>query len=351
MGWDLFRRRVLRVMNKPPKSSDEVAKIIAQSYDSIIRTPQVSSKGVTGDLINKHTLQRGNKDLLERWITTQFRLQSLSLVPLEPNLPTAIANGFPKYWTGGTMKPGLPPSLLPIGNISSMTVSNPGQIVTQPLPQTKSAEEFVEQIITLGKKHLLTVGGIKIVDVPSINGVIPTPVPWLGYRVLDEKEENTNDVDKNYDPEATKDISIVSLPLYSLSLGAGPLAFFAGGSELDEYLKEAGKNYIEFYKKISTDIEFKSKVKSAVKQDVDAATKISKFRIEYFSNNGKLSLSSADPRFPYTGSNPYIIKSIKEFDKIDKEYKGIVKIANYQRETEEDEAVYQIGKILNSLLF
>lgn len=198
MGWQTFRSRVLSVMQSSPKDPSALARAIAQSYDLIVRSPdavkiKVGNKEtlvLTGDLINKHIVSKGNKDALELWISQQFVRQASSPIPLIPNLVTAIAKGFPKYWTGATLTPGLPPSILPPGIIVDMKVTTPGFVVPIPWPPAKSDEQFVEQIIKMAKQHLFTVGGTKYVNVPTgqpPTGFTLTPAPWFGYRVVDEK--------------------------------------------------------------------------------------------------------------------------------------------------------------------
>ena len=179
MAWNIFRRRVLQVMRSSPSGPDQIARAIAGAYDSVMRAPS------SGDLINKHTLVRGNTRMLELWVNSVFFQQSFSPVMLPPNLPSLIAQGFPQYWLGATLSPGLPPATVPPGIIASMTVLNPGAVTPLPFPPSQSDSEFVENIITLAKMHLFTVGGQMIVNVPSPTGVIPTPAPWIGYKVVD----------------------------------------------------------------------------------------------------------------------------------------------------------------------
>jgi hypothetical protein len=141
----------------------------------------------SGDLVNRHSLVRGNKKALELWVALQFYQQALSLAPIPPSLPSKIAQGFIQYWLGATLRPGLPPAVVPPGMITSMTVLNPGTVTPLPLPPAKTPEEFVESLIRLGKMHLFTVGGTMIVNVITPTGPVPTPAPWFGYKVIDAR--------------------------------------------------------------------------------------------------------------------------------------------------------------------
>ena len=135
MGWNRFRRTVLTAMQNP-KDPSQVARAIAKAYDTAVKTPQVYSKEtasgkrtieITGDILNKHTVLKGNTSALATYINNQFRLQAFSLGVLPPSLPTLIAQGFPLYWSGATLKPGLPPSLFAPGPILQMMVLKIGR--------------------------------------------------------------------------------------------------------------------------------------------------------------------------------------------------------------------------------
>lgn len=181
MAWDSFRRRVLRVMNNSPSGPDQIARAIAGAYDFAMRAPS------SGDLINRHVVIRGNTRILELWINSIFLQQSFSPTMLPPGLPSLIAQGFPQYWLGATLTSGLPPATVPPGIITNMMVLNPGTITPIPFPPATSPDQFVENIITLAKMHLFTIGGQMIVNVITPTGPIPTPAPWVGYKVIDER--------------------------------------------------------------------------------------------------------------------------------------------------------------------
>lgn len=208
MGWNIFRNRVLTIMQNSPKDPSQIARVMAQSYDQIVRSPDSILKKVgdrevpifTGDLVNKHIVASGNRDLLELWIAQQFIKQSTSSATLLPSLPTAIAKGFKKYWMGAKLVPGAPPSIAPPGVILSMNVTNSGLIVPIIWPPAKSTEQFIEQIIVMGKQHLFTVGGTKYVNVATgqpPTGFTLTPTPWIGYRVVDEKNALNEELNKS----------------------------------------------------------------------------------------------------------------------------------------------------------
>lgn len=180
MSWNTFRRNVLATMRTNPSGPDQIARAIASSYDMVMRSPG------SGDLINKHYLVKGNTRILEIWINSVFLQQSFSPISLPPGMPILIAQGFPQYWIGATLSPGLPAAVAPPGIVASMNVLNPGVITPIPFLPSPSDTDFVENIITLAKMHLFTIGGQMIVNVPSPTGFIPTPAPWFGYKVQEE---------------------------------------------------------------------------------------------------------------------------------------------------------------------
>ena len=124
MSWEIFKRNVLRVMNRPQSINniDIVAKTFAREYDLAVR------RG--GDTINKVSIKKGNTELMEQLIKAALVKGLNSKEPYD--LVGEMGKGVLAYWGGAIMNevpiPIIPAigSVVNIGVVSNI-VTNPGQ--------------------------------------------------------------------------------------------------------------------------------------------------------------------------------------------------------------------------------
>lgn len=190
MSFTLFKIKILQKMVKGPKSSGQVASIIASEYDKAVRS--LSS----GDLVSKNRILIGNKQGLESYIVSILNTQSKSTLPLD--VTNLIAKGFPIYWTGATMGIEYIPSVPAPGSVFNISVvsnviSNPGVVVPIPtkLGKSQSTDEWINNLVKAAREHLKTVSG----TITTVSAYVPGPPPlgitpnvgiitWTGYNVL-----------------------------------------------------------------------------------------------------------------------------------------------------------------------
>lgn len=182
--WDIFKARVKRVMESPPFSSDDLAKEIAQAYDSVVKIPPA------GDLMNKNPVQTGNVEALELKIRLVLTQQSSS--PEQLDVINGIANGFIQYWAGATLQPLFPP-LIPVPGAISNIIPVQQVLVTRTGIQTTipftyegldNVDGFIDKIILAANVHLQTVGGEIFTSAIFPGGITAVGVGvWTGYSV------------------------------------------------------------------------------------------------------------------------------------------------------------------------
>lgn len=240
----------MQVMQQPPDSLDTLAKTIANSYDTAIRTPP------SGDTFYKNFVIRSNPQILENWIKGVLRMQSFSPIPL-PIVPQ-IAVGFTQYWASGVQLSMLRwPPATPIGPVVgaiSNIVISPGIPPVVPLSTgaPQSEEQFVDALITAAKIHLATVAGILTVTVTTPAGPTPIPIPWIGYRVPDTKGNRVS---------------------------------------LNDYISAMQVEPSEFRAKLQSDSEFEFTFKNIIRASrEDVIAKINKLKDSYFSKKRALTL-------------------------------------------------------------
>jgi len=141
MSWEIFKRNVLRVMNRPEsiKDIDTVAKTFAREYDLAVR------RG--GDTINKVSIKKGNTEIMEQlFIAALFK----GLNSTEPyDLVGEMGKGVLAYWGGAIMNEAPIPIIPAIGSVVNIgvvsnVVTNPGQwapVITVP-PQIEIEPEI-----------------------------------------------------------------------------------------------------------------------------------------------------------------------------------------------------------------
>lgn len=96
-----------------------------------------------------------------------------------------MGNASVAYWVGATLKIGAPPTIIPptgATTITANTVIAPGLPVPVKLTNTSETDEFVNNLISSFKKHLLTIGGTTVAVVATPAGPVPTPFPFIGYK-------------------------------------------------------------------------------------------------------------------------------------------------------------------------
>lgn len=182
--WDNFKFSVKKVMEAGPPSLDDVAKVIANSYDATMKLPPA------GDFLAKNTIENGNVAILENAIRSILLQQSNS--PEQLPIINAISNAFVSYWSGATLTKQFTP-LIPApgstGNILTKQcfVSNPGLQVTYPfnLDGVDNVDAFLDKLIMAANAHLSTVAGIYVTDslYPPNGTVAPGVISWAGFSV------------------------------------------------------------------------------------------------------------------------------------------------------------------------
>ncbi len=187
--WDNFKFSVKKVMESGPPSLDDLAKVIAVSYDATVKAPPA------GDLMNKNPVEIGNVQLLENAIRLVLLQQSQSTEQLP--IINGIANGFIAYWGFGTLQKLFTP-LMPApgstGNvaITQNSVSNPGLQVSFPFTYEglDNVDGFIDKLILAANAHLTTIQGFCITTSLYPPGTLaPGFIPWAGFSV------NSNPVD------------------------------------------------------------------------------------------------------------------------------------------------------------
>ena len=181
--WDLFKLQVKAVMESSPADSDDLAKVIANAYDSVVKLPP------SGDLSWKNSVLNGNVQLLENIIKVVFIQQSRS----EQQLPgiNAIANGFVAYWSGASLTPTNIPLLPAPGATNNILITqnmvvNPGIQVSIPFTYEglDNVDGFINKLIQAANLHLFTVSGWTFTTSlypPGVTG--PGYLPWQGFSV------------------------------------------------------------------------------------------------------------------------------------------------------------------------
>jgi hypothetical protein len=177
MAWSEFKRKVLRVMNSGPQSSDDVANAIVDAYHQ-----SVTMTGVSGDLINKRTITTVSPDriqLTKDAIKLIFRLQAANPVPLPITQQIVTAIGI-YYWPlaisdGPTPFAVAPPGPIIVGTFTALFA---GPAVELPLP-AQTAEQWVDKLILTMKLQLFTIQGTFVVQ----SGLVTLPGVWTGYKI------------------------------------------------------------------------------------------------------------------------------------------------------------------------
>ena len=148
MSWDIFRAEYKNGID----SGDDMAKVIAESYDKCI------TLGMTMGAAPPAPLASGNVKALEGMLKVAFLSYGVTPFPLQ------LDNGLKLYWLGGVtaagatvVVPGITAGYVPLGAAN------------------ESIDDFIEQLIRCFKTHLGQVSGL----FPSA----PSPIPFVGYNV------------------------------------------------------------------------------------------------------------------------------------------------------------------------
>jgi hypothetical protein len=171
-----------RVMDSPQSIGgiEDFAKTFADSYDNAVKQG--------GDLLNKVSLQNGNKDLLELY--TKLALwNGVNSISGEFNLINELGKGVEVYWSGATLR-NTPVPLFPApGSTSNVSVTS--NLVTKPgswpelpvvIPSDKT-ETFLNILILAATLHLFSVGGtIQTTSLyPPVGNPSPGFINWSIY--------------------------------------------------------------------------------------------------------------------------------------------------------------------------
>ncbi len=148
MSWDIFKAEYKKGLD----AGDDMAKLIAESYDKCIKT------GMTIGAAPPAPLASGNVAGLETMLKLSF--SSYGVVPF----PIQLDSGLKMYWLGGVtaaganvIVPGISAGYVPLGAAN------------------KDVDDFIEQLIKSFKTHLGQVSGL----FPAA----PSPLPFAGYNV------------------------------------------------------------------------------------------------------------------------------------------------------------------------
>lgn len=122
MSWSIFKKNVLRVMQRPEAINDIdlVARTFAVEYDAVIR------RG--GDTINRVSIKTGNVKVMEQLFKSALQKGLTSTRPYD--LVGEMGNGVLMYWTGATLNEFPFPIIPAAGSIQNIGVTS--NIVTNP---------------------------------------------------------------------------------------------------------------------------------------------------------------------------------------------------------------------------
>jgi len=148
MSWDIFKAEYKKGLD----AGDDMAKVIAESYDKCIKL------GMTVGAAPPAPLASGNVAALEAMLKVAFKSYGVTPFPLQ------LDTGLKLYWLGGVtaagatvIVPGITAAYVPLGAAN------------------KDVDDFVEQLIKSFKTHLGQVSGL----FPAA----PSPLPFAGYNV------------------------------------------------------------------------------------------------------------------------------------------------------------------------
>jgi predicted chitinase len=181
--WDTFRFQVKAVMEAGPGSLDDVAKVIAKSYDSTIKLLPA------GDILFKNPVENGNTELLENIIKMVLTRQQSS--PEQLPIINGIANGFVAYWSTATLQKMFVPLIPAPGAIANVAITQnmttfPGIQVAIPFTYEglDNVDGFLNKIILAANIHLSTLQGMVMTTSTYPPGVTaPGFIPWSGFAV------------------------------------------------------------------------------------------------------------------------------------------------------------------------
>lgn len=159
MSWQSFKNEIKPYLDNPSSGKNilEFAKAFADAYDNAIKQG--------GDLLNRVSIQRGNKENLELF-TILALVKGVLDVTGSFNLINELGKAVEMYWTGATLN-NFPVPVIPApGSTSNIAVdqnivTTPGKWPTVPfvIPTTKT-ETFLNAFILAATIHLLGVKGL-----------------------------------------------------------------------------------------------------------------------------------------------------------------------------------------------
>jgi len=184
MAWDIFKQRILFVMESQPNSSDILADTIVDAWHEAVTRPLVSA-----DIINKRTITLVPPDALlacKSQINQIFKLQATTSTQGE--LFQKICNIFTLYYWPAASSP-FPPSPVSFAPAGTITTFGPPLTAGAAPPLYRKLtlgrispvqpREWVETFVTTLKAYLLTVNGPFV----TIVGIVPTPSFFQGYKI------------------------------------------------------------------------------------------------------------------------------------------------------------------------
>lgn len=232
-GWDTFRQQVKTIMELLPADSDDLAKIMANSYDMAVKTPPA------GDLLVGNAVMNGNVTALENVIKSVFDLQLRSSEQLP--LFELFTSGFQAYWAGSTLqivRPCvIPPAPAASINVQTLSVvcSNPGQKIPLPAELIKpesTVTPFIENFIQAAEMHFKTISGEY--NVTAMFGFPPTAttgpgiLPWVGYTIDASKIIENNEIETKNLLEKLGGFSSVEDLMFAYENGASDVGSLEG---------------------------------------------------------------------------------------------------------------------------
>jgi hypothetical protein len=182
MSWQSFKNELKPYLDNPSSASDitQFASAFANAYDNAVKQG--------GDLINRVSIQQGQKDLLE-FFTILALIKGVLDTTGEFNLLNELGKAVEMYWTGAILNNFPVPPIPAPGSISNIGVQQ--NIVTTPgswpnvpfvIPTTKT-EIFLNVFVLAATIHLLGVKGIIITTSTYPPNGTPAPgfVNWSIY--------------------------------------------------------------------------------------------------------------------------------------------------------------------------
>lgn len=192
MSWQVFKAEVLSQIAGPGgmTSSDDVADILADAYDSAIGRGKNLLTGAS--VADGVLISGGNKQTMASLWKSALRSGVSAKLSPPFDIIASFGTGVIAYWTGAQMSKFPIPPIPAVGAVANISVIQsfvafPGvwTPISSPVMPTDSYEAWLDSFILTAQAHLLTITGTIIVQAQYPPPAPPAPgvIPWVGYFV------------------------------------------------------------------------------------------------------------------------------------------------------------------------